>query len=326
MGLLVAGKWSSQWYDTKKSDGHFVRDTARYRNWVTVDGSPGPSGNGGFVAESGRYHLYVSFACPWAHRTLIFRQLKGLTEHISVSVVHPLMLDQGWTFETDFDGATGDEVLQKAKLYEVYLHSDPKSTGRVTVPVLWDRQTDSIVSNESSEIIRMFNSAFNDLTGNVLDFWPKALRDEIELVNADVYKNVNNGVYRSGFATTSDAYEQVVQEVFEALDRLELRLTDSRYLLGHTLTEADWRLFTTLIRFDAVYVGHFKCNIRRIADYPALSAYMRELYQMPGIADTVNMRHIKYHYFASHLNINPTGIVPLGPKQELGLAHGRDHL
>ena len=326
MGLLIAGKWSSQWYDTKKSDGHFVRDTARYRNWVTVDGSPGPSGNGGFVAEPGRYHLYVSFACPWAHRTLIFRQLKGLTEHISVSVVHPLMLDQGWTFETDFDDATGDEVLQKAKLYEVYLHNDPKSTGRVTVPVLWDRQTDSIVSNESSEIIRMFNSAFNDLTGNVLDFWPKALRDEIELVNADVYKNVNNGVYRSGFATTSNAYEQVVQEVFEALDRLELRLTDNRYLLGHTLTEADWRLFTTLIRFDAVYVGHFKCNIRRIADYPALSAYMRELYQMPGIADTVNMRHIKYHYFASHLNINPTGIVPLGPKQELGLAHGRDHL
>ena len=326
MGLLVNGKWSSQWYDTTKTDGHFVRDTARYRNWVTVNGSPGPSGNGGFSAESGRYHLYVSFACPWAHRTLIFRQLKGLTEHISVSVVHPLMLDQGWTFETDFDDATGDEVLQKAKLYEVYLHSDPKSTGRVTVPVLWDRQTDSIVSNESSEIIRMFNSAFNDLTGNVLDFWPKALRDEIELVNADVYKNVNNGVYRSGFATTSDAYEQVVQEVFEALDRLELRLTDSRYLLGHTLTEADWRLFTTLIRFDAVYVGHFKCNIRRIADYPALSAYMRELYQMPGIADTVNMRHIKYHYFASHLNINPTGIIPLGPKQELGLAHGRDNL
>ena len=326
MGLLVNGKWSSQWYDTTKTDGHFVRDTARYRNWVTVNGSPGPSGNGGFSAESGRYHLYVSFACPWAHRTLIFRQLKGLTEHISVSVVHPLMLDQGWTFETDFDGATGDEVLQKSKLYEVYLHNDPKSTGRVTVPVLWDRQTNGIVSNESSEIIRMFNSAFNDLTGNKLDFWPKALRDEIESVNADVYKSVNNGVYRSGFATTADAYEQVVQEVFEALDRLELRLTDSRYLLGNTLTEADWRLFTTLIRFDAVYVSHFKCNIRRIADYPALSAYMRELYQMPGIADTVNMRHIKYHYFASHLNINPTGIVPFGPKQELGLAHGRDHL
>ncbi len=326
MGLLVAGKWSSQWYDTKKSDGHFVRDTARHRNWVTVDGSPGPSGDGGFAAESGRYHLYVSFACPWAHRTLIFRQLKELAEHISVSVVHPLMLDQGWTFETDFDDTTGDEVLQKAKLYEVYLHSDPKSTGRVTVPVLWDRQTDRIVSNESSEIIRMFNNAFNDLTGNELDFWPKALRDEIELVNADVYENVNNGVYRSGFATTTDAYEQVVQEVFGALDRLELRLTDSRYLLGQTLTEADWRLFTTLIRFDAVYVTHFKCNIRRIADYPVLSAYMRELYQMPGIADTVNMRHIKHHYFASHLNINPTGIVPLGPKQELGLAHGRNHL
>ncbi len=326
MGLLVDGKWSSQWYDTKKSGGHFIRDTARYRNWVTIDGSPGPSGKGGFEAETGRYHLYVSFACPWAHRTLIFRHLKGLVKHISVSVVHPLMLDQGWTFETDFDGATGDDVLNKAKLYEVYLQSDPKSTGRVTVPVLWDRHTQSIVSNESSEIIRMFNSAFNHVTGNDLDFWPGPLRDEIEVINEDVYRNVNNGVYRSGFATRLEAYEQAVQGLFASLDRLELRLTENRYLLGNILTEADWRLFTTLIRFDAVYVGHFKCNIRRIADYPALSAYMRELYQMPGIADTVNMHHIKYHYYASHLNINPTGIVPVGPKQEFGAAHGRHHL
>jgi putative glutathione S-transferase len=326
VGLLVDGKWSSQWYDTQKSGGHFVRDTARHRNWITADGSAGPSGKGGFPAESGRYHLYVSYACPWAHRTLIFRHLKGLEEHISVSVVHPLMLDEGWTFETDFDGANGDDVLQKTRLFEVYLQSDPKSTGRVTVPVLWDRQAGTIVSNESSEIIRMFNSAFDQLTGNDLDFWPMAMREEIEEINNDIYQNVNNGVYRSGFATRADAYEQVVHQLFAALDRLELRLSSNRYLLGETLTEADWRLFTTLIRFDAVYVGHFKCNIRRIADYPALSGYMRELYQMSGIADTVNMKHIKYHYYASHLNINPTGIVPAGPEQDFSAAHGRDHL
>ena len=326
MGLLVDGKWSSQWYDTKKSDGHFVRDTARYRNWVTADGSAGPSGKSGFAAESGRYHLYVSYACPWAHRTLIFRHLKGLAEHISVSVVHPLMLDEGWTFETDFDGATGDDVQQTARLFQVYLRSDPKSTGRVTVPVLWDRQSEPIVSNESSEIIRMFNSAFDGLTGNDLDFWPATLREEIEEVNADIYQNVNNGVYRSGFATRADAYEQAVSQLFASLDSLELRLTGKRYLLGNTLTEADWRLFTTLVRFDAVYFGHFKCNIRRIADYPALSGFMRELYQIPGIADTVNMKHIKYHYYASHLNINPTGIVPVGPEQDFGAPHGRDHL
>ena len=326
MGLLVDGKWSSQWYDTQKSGGHFVRDTARHRNWITADGSAGPSGKGGFPAESGRYHLYVSYACPWAHRTLIFRHLKGLEEHISVSVVHPLMLDEGWTFETDFDGATGDDVLRKTRLFEVYLQSDPKSTGRVTVPVLWDRQVGTIVSNESSEIIRMFNSAFDQLTGNDLDFWPMAMREDIEEINNDIYQNVNNGVYRSGFATRADAYEQVVHQLFAALDRLELRLSSNRYLLDDRLTEADWRLFTTLIRFDAVYVGHFKCNIRRIVDYPALSGYMRELYQMSGIADTVNMKHIKYHYYASHLNINPTGIVPAGPEQDFSAVHGRDHL
>ena len=326
MGLLVDGKWSPQWYDTKKNNGHFVRDTARYRNWVTADGSAGPSGKSGFAAESGRYHLYVSYACPWAHRTLIFRHLKGLAEHISVSVVHPLMLDEGWTFETNFDGATGDDVLQTARLSEVYLQSDPKSTGRVTVPVLWDRQNETIVSNESSEIIRMFNSAFDGLTGNDLDFWPATLREEIEEVNADIYQNVNNGVYRSGFATRADAYEQAVSQLFASLDSLELRLTGKRYLLGNTLTEADWRLFTTLVRFDAVYFGHFKCNIRRITDYPALSGFMRELYQVPGIADTVKMKHIKYHYYASHLNINPTGIVPVGPEQDFGAPHGRDHL
>jgi len=326
MGLLVEGVWSSQWYDTKKSGGRFVRETASHRNWITPDGAPGPSGEGGFAAESGRYHLYVSHACPWAHRTLIFRLLKGLTPHISVSVVHPLMLDDGWTFGTDFEGATGDDLLGKRFLHEVYTQNDPKACGRVTVPLLWDKTRGVIVSNESSEIIRMFNSAFDGLTGNDLDFWPEARRDEIEEINSFVYDNVNNGVYRSGFATSAKAYEEAVHRLFNALDTLEDRLTTNRYLLGAALTEADWRLFTTLVRFDAVYVGHFKCNIRRIADYPALSAYLRDLYQMPGIAETVVMPHIKTHYYSSHLMINPTGIVPVGPELDFNAPHGRDHL
>ena len=323
MGLLVDGVWSSAWYDTKKSGGHFVRDEARNRNWVTTDGSAGPSGVDGFKAESGRYHLYVSHACPWAHRTIIFRTLKDLQDHISVSVVHPLMLDHGWTFETDYQGATGDTLLGKALMHEVYTESNPTASGRVTVPVLWDRQTNKIVSNESSEIIRMFNSAFDGLTGNTLDFWPEALRDDIEMVNEDIYHNINNGVYKAGFATTVEAYESEVTSVFAALDRMEERLSNNRYLMGDRLTEADWRFFTTLVRFDPVYVGHFKCNIRRIADYPSLSGYMRELYQMPGIADTVVMAHIKYHYYASHRGINPTGIVPVGPALDYAAPHGR---
>ena len=326
MGQLIDGRWSSEWYDTEANGGHFVRDTARFRNWVTADGSAGPSGSGGFAAESGRYHLYVSYACPWAHRTLIFRHLKGLEPHISVSVVHPLMLDEGWTFESDDHGAAGDALHGSDFMHQVYTRSQPDATGRVTVPVLWDQKTDSIVSNESSEIIRMFNSAFDHLTGNNDDYWPAEMRDAIEEVNADIYANINNGVYRSGFATSVEAYEDSVTKLFDALDRMEERLSTRRYLMGARITEADWRFFTTLIRFDAVYVGHFKCNIRRIDDYPALSGYMRELYQMPGIAATVVMPHIKRHYYASHRTINPTGIVPVGPDLDFDAPHGRDGL
>ena len=326
MGQLIDGRWSSEWYDTEANGGHFVRDTARFRNWVTADGSAGPSGSGGFAAESGRYHLYVSYACPWAHRTLIFRHLKGLEPHISVSVVHPLMLDEGWTFESDDHGAAGDALHGSDFMHQVYTRSQPDATGRVTVPVLWDQKTDSIVSNESSEIIRMFNSAFDHLTGNNDDYCPAEMRDAIEEVNADIYANINNGVYRSGFATSVEAYEDSVTKLFAALDRMETRLSTRRYLMGDRVTEADWRFFTTLIRFDAVYVGHFKCNIRRIDDYPALSGYMRELYQMPGIADTVVMPHIKRHYYASHRTINPTGIVPVGPDLDFDAPHGRDSL
>ena len=326
MGLLIDGVWSTEWYDTSRTGGHFVRDTARFRNWVTTDGSAGPSGDGGFAAESGRYHLYVSHSCPWAHRTLIFRHLKDLTDHISVSVVHPLMLDDGWTFETDDQGATGDTLLGKSFMHEIYTTSDPEVSGRVTVPVLWDKVQGCIVSNESSEIIRMFNSAFNHITGNDLDFWPVEMRDEIEDINLDIYENINNGVYRTGFAGTTEAYEESVAKLFDALDRMEARLTDNRYLMGDRLTEADWRFFATLIRFDPVYVGHFKCNIRRIADYPAISGYLRELYQMPGIAETVNLAHVKGHYYASHRTINPTGIVPVGPVLNYDEPHGRDDL
>lgn len=326
MGLLIDGVWSTEWYDTSRTGGHFVRDTARFRNWVTADGSAGPSGDGGFAAESGRYHLYVSYACPWAHRTLIFRHLKDLTGHISVSVVHPLMLDEGWTFKTDDQGATGDTLLGKSFMHEIYTTSDANVSGRVTVPVLWDKKQGCIVSNESSEIIRMFNSAFDHITGNELDFWPVEMRDEIEIVNLDIYENINNGVYRTGFAGTAEAYEESVTKLFDALDRMEARLIGNRYLMGDRLTEADWRFFATLIRFDPVYVGHFKCNIRRIADYTAISGYMRELYQMDGIAGTVNLAHVKGHYYASHRTINPTGIVPVGPVLNYDEPHGRANL
>jgi len=326
MGLLVEGEWRDQWYDTGKSGGRFVRDTAKFRNWVTPDGAPGPSGEGGFAAESGRYHLYVSHACPWAHRTLIFRRLKDLEAHVGVSVVHPLMKADGWTFATDFDGATGDTLMGKRFLRDVYLAANPTASGRVTVPVLWDRERATIVSNESSEIIRMFNSAFDGITGNRLDFYPEALRGEIDQLNARIYDTVNNGVYKAGFATTQGAYDEAVSALFETLDALDARLATRRYLAGERLTEADWRLFTTLIRFDAVYVGHFKCNIRRVADYPALSGYLRDLWQHPGICGTVRMDHIKFHYYASHASVNPTGIVPMGPELDLDSPHGRDRL
>ncbi|MCK9563494.1 MAG: glutathione S-transferase family protein [Bacteroidales bacterium] len=312
MGLIVDGQWRDQWYDTDESDGEFVRQDSRFRSWVTPDGAAGPSGEAGFAAESGRYHLYVSLACPWAHRTLIFRKLKELEDHISVSVVEPLMLENGWEF-----GADGDPLHQLSFLYQLYLKADPTYQGRATVPVLWDKQRGTIVNNESAEIIRMFNSAFDDLTGNRDDYYPDALREQIDALNQRVYDTVNNGVYRAGFATSQHAYEKAYGELFDSLDWLEGIVADSSYIAGDRLTEADWRLFTTLVRFDAVYHGHFKCNRRKLAEYPALALYLRRLYRIPGVADTVNFDHIKRHYYGSHKTINPTGIVPVGPEPAL---------
>jgi putative glutathione S-transferase len=326
MGHLVDGVWHDQWYDTKSTGGAFKRSTAAFRNWITSDGSAGPSGEGGFKAESGRYHLYVSFACPWAHRTLIFRALKGLTSHISVSVVHPDMLNDGWTFATDYPGATGDTLYGLPFARDIYTKADPQVSGRVTVPILWDKQQQTIVSNESSEIIRMFNSAFDGITGNDDDYWPAHMRDDIEDVNARIYDTVNNGVYKSGFATTQKAYDAAVVPLFESLDWLEDRLSKRRYLMGDRITEADWRLFTTLVRFDLVYHLHFKCNRRRIIDYPNLWAYTRELYQWRGVADTVNFDHIVRHYHYSHDSINPHRIVPINPVLDFDAPHGRDLL
>ena len=322
MGLLVDGQWHDQWYDTSASGGRFIRTESQFRNWVTADGSPGPSGAGGFKAAPGRYHLYVSLACPWANRALIFRSLKGLDEHISVSVVHWLMAENGWTFEAG-PGVVPDPVNNAEYLYEVYLAADPEYSGRVTVPILWDKETGTIVSNESSEIIRMFNSAFDGIGARPCDYCPGALRTEIDGINERVYSNVNNGVYKAGFATSQEAYEEAVVPLFETLDWLEQRLSTRRYLLGDALTEADWRLFTTLVRFDPVYVGHFKCNIRRIQDYPNLWGYTRDLYQHEGVAQTINMHHIKHHYYESHDTINPSGVVPVGPELDLTAPHGR---
>jgi putative glutathione S-transferase len=322
MGLLVDGVWQDQWYDTKSTGGRFVRAPSRYRNWVTPDGAPGPTGEGGFPAAAGRYHLYVALACPWAHRTLIFRKLKKLEQAIPVSVVEPLMLADGWVFGPP-GSATTDGISHKARLAEVYLLADAKFTGRVTVPVLWDKARRTIVNNESSEIIRMFNSAFDAVTDDRTDYYPVELREAIDATNATVYDTVNNGVYRTGFATTQAAYEEAFLALFATLDELERRLGRSRYLVGNRLTEADWRLFTTLVRFDAVYVGHFKCNLRRIVDYPNLSNYLRDLYQTDGVAATVDMDHIKRHYYGSHRQINPTGIVPLGPALDFMAPHDR---
>lgn len=326
MGHLVDGVWKDQWYDTESTGGAFKRSTSRYRNWITADGSAGPTGESGFKAEAGRYHLYVSLACPWAHRTLIFRAIKGLTDHIGVSVVHPDMLSDGWTFDPDFPGATGDTLYGLPFARDIYLKADPKASGRVTVPILWDTQRETVVSNESSEIIRMLNSAFDGLTGDTQDFWPVALRDEIEAVNERVYDTVNNGVYKSGFATTQEAYDAAVVPLFDSLDWLEDRLSQQRYLVGDRITEADWRLFTTLVRFDSVYHLHFKCNRRRIIDYPNLWAYTRELYQQPGVAETVNLDHIVRHYHYSHETINPYRIIPINPVLDFDEPHGRDHL
>ena len=322
MGLLMNGKWVDRWYDTESTGGSFERGESLFRNWVTADGRPGPSGQGGFKAEAGRYHLYVSLACPWAHRTLILRRLKGLNDLISVSVVNPYMAEHGWTFEPG-DGVIADPLHGARHLYEVYLKAKADFTGRVTVPALWDRESATIVSNESSEILRMFNSAFDGIGASEGDYTPQPLLDEIDAINALVYERVNNGVYRAGFATGQNAYDDAVQALFETLDDLETRLSNQRYLVGERITEADWRLFTTLIRFDAVYYGHFKCNLRQLVDYPALWAYTRELYQWPGVAETVDFAHIKQHYYRSHDTINPTRIVPAGPLLDLWQAHGR---
>lgn len=326
MGLLVDGVWHDAWYDTSRTGGRFVRSDAQYRNWITADGSPGPSGSGGFRAESGRYHLYVSLACPWAHRTLIYRAPKGLTDHIGVSVVHPLMREHGWTFDDDFAGATGDRLYGLERLYELYLRAKPDYSGRVTVPVLWDRERETIVSNESADIIRMLDGAFAEVGARPGTFRPPELADQIDAINERVYHRINNGVYKAGFATSQEAYQEAVEELFAELDRLEQLLDGQRYLAGGRLTEADWRLFTTLARFDPVYVQHFKCNIRRIADYPNLSNYLRELYQVPGVAETLDLQHIRHHYFRSHPTINPYGIIPAGPTVDYAAPHDRERL
>lgn len=323
MGLLVDGIWQDTWYDTKSTGGKFKRTDAKFRNWITADGSAGPSGEAGFAADSGRYHLYVSYACPWAHRTLIFRTLKGLTDHISISVVHPDMLQDGWTFEQDDHGATGDTLFNCPFARDVYTRADATFTGRVTVPILWDKERGTIVSNESSEIIRMLNSAFDGITGNTDDYWPQDLRTAIEPINARIYDTLNNGVYKCGFATTQEAYDAAIEPLFDTLEWLETHLSENRYLMGERLSEADWRLFTTLVRFDPVYHLHFKCNRKRIIDFPNLWAYTRELFQMPGVADTVSFAHIIRHYHYSHDSINPNRIIPVGPDLDFGAPHGR---
>jgi glutathionyl-hydroquinone reductase len=320
MGLLVNGAWQEDISRTK--EGRFIRPAAAFRNFVTRDGSAGPSGEGGFAAEADRYHLYISLACPWAHRTLIFRTLKKLDDVISISITEPLYGKTGWEFGTA-RGGTRDDENGKATLAEVYLLADPHYTGRVSVPVLWDKKRRTIVNNESPEIIRMLNSAFDAFTAVRTDYYPAALRSEIDAINDIIYPNINNGVYRAGFATTQDAYEEAARAIFATFDDIEKRLSRQRYLVGNQITEADWRLFTTLVRFDTVYYSHFKCNLRRVADYPNLWNYTRDLYQVPGIAETVSIDHVKRHYYGSQRQVNPTGIVPIGPVIDFAAPHDR---
>ena len=324
MGQLVDGVWQDIWYDTSSTGGRFKRSTSQFRNWVTADGQPGEHGTGGFKAEKDRYHLYVSLACPWAHRTLLMRKLKGLEQMIPVSVVHPLMLENGWTFGQDFPETTGDSLYHSDFLYQLYLRADEHYTGRVTVPVLWDKQQQTIVSNESADIIRMFNSAFDGAGARAGDYYPNDLRGKIDELNGWIYDQVNNGVYKAGFATSQEAYDEAVNALFDALARLEQILGQHRYLTGDRLTEADLRLWTTLVRFDPVYVTHFKCDKHRISDYLNLYGFLRDIYQMPGIAETVSLPHIRNHYYRSHTTINPHGIISIGPAQDLDEPHGRD--
>ncbi len=325
MGQLVDGVWQTARQDTRKTRGRFLRAATQWRDWVTRDGKPAEGRERGFKAEPGRYHLYVSFACPWAHRTLIVRRLKKLEDVVSVSVVHHFLGENGWTFEAE-DGGTGDRLYGLDYLHQVYAKADPRYSGRASVPVLWDKKNETIVSNESSEIIRMLNSGFDEWGDAAVDLYPPRLRPQIDDINDLVYANINNGVYRAGFATSQEAYEEAFKDVFLALDEVERRLSRQRYLVGNRLTEADWRLFTTLVRFDSVYYSHFKCNLRRIVDYENLWNYTRELYQVPGVADTVDMRHIKQHYYRSHESINPTRIVPVGPEIDFDRPHDRARL
>lgn len=319
MGLLVEGKWQDQWYDTESTGGRFIRKDSQFRNWITPDGSAGPSGKGGFKAEPNRYHLYVSLACPWASRAMIMRSIKGLEDMISVSVVNPLMVEHGWTFDED-EGVIADPLMNANYMHQIYTRAQPDYSGRVTVPVLYDKKNDTIVNNESSEIMRMFNSAFDQIGATEGDYSPHNLMDEINAINAKVYDSVNNGVYKAGFATDQVVYQEEVTKVFAALDELEDLLSTQPHLVGDQITEADWRLFTTLIRFDAVYHGHFKCNLRHLEDYDHLWRYTKELYNFPGVAETVNFKHIKEHYYRSHKTINPNGIVPLGPELDLTIS------
>ncbi|HGA2576567.1 TPA: glutathione S-transferase family protein [Streptococcus agalactiae] len=312
MGLLVDGKWVDQWYDTASTGGKFVRTVTQFRHWVTKDSSAGPSGDAGFKAESGRYHLYVSLACPWASRVLIMRKLKNLESHISISIVNPLMLENGWTFQ-EYKGVIPDMINQSQYLYQIYQASQSDYTGRVTVPVLWDKKCHTIVNNESSEIMRMLNTAFNHITGNTDDYYPDSLQGQIDEMNNFIYPKINNGVYKAGFATSQNVYQKEVETLFTALDQLEKHLSDNHYLVGEQFTEADIRLFTTLVRFDTVYYGHFKCNLKALHDYPHLWHYTKRIYNLPGIAETINFDHIKKHYYGSHKTINPTGIIPAGP-------------
>ena len=325
MGLLIDGVWQDRWYDTKSTGGRFERQQSRYRNWVTADGAAGPSGEGGFAAEAGRYHLYVSLACPWAQRTLIYRALKGLEDLISLSVVHWRMLENGWTFEPG-PGVMPDPIHHAEYLYQVYQAADPAYSGRVTTPVLWDRRRGTIVSNESADIIRMFNRAFDGVGARAGDYYPVGLRAEIDVLNERIYATVNNGVYRAGFATSQSAYEEAVRPLFETLESLEAQLAARRFLCGAQLTEADLRLLPTLLRFDLVYYAHFKCNLRRLVEFPNLWAYTRDVLQTPGIMATFNPEHAKRHYYESHRTLNPSGIVPLGPQIDFSLPHGRERL
>lgn len=326
MGLLIDGEWVDQWYDTASTGGRFERSESQFRSWITPDGAPGPSGDGGFPAEPGRYHLYVSYACPWAHRTLLVRALKGLTSMIDVSVVHWFMGRHGWTFDADPDGVVQDRLYGQPYLYEIYRKAQANYTGRVTVPVLWDTQRETIVSNESAEIIRMFNRAFDGLGATPLDLYPMHLRDEIDALNARIYDTVNNGVYKCGFATSQGAYDEAVGPLFETLGALEERLGRQRFLTGASPTEADWRLFPTLLRFDPIYVGHFKTNLYRLTDYPNLWGYTRDLYQWPGVRETIHLEHAKRHYYESHETINPARVVPIGPMIDFDAPHNRADL